>query len=78
MIRFPLSYRVGEAFRLGNAVEGIRCEAGANAWLEEDCPTAPIPHLFGFGQFLLHSDQFTALEDLPLVTRRLQISAAGY
>lgn len=48
MIRFPLPYRVGEAFRPGNADEKLRTEAGAYAWLRENCPTVPIPHLYGF------------------------------
>lgn len=33
IIRFPLPYRVGEAFRPGNADEKLRCEAGTYAWL---------------------------------------------
>ncbi|RFU31918.1 hypothetical protein B7463_g4434, partial [Scytalidium lignicola] len=49
IIRFPLPYRVGEAFRPGNADEKLRCEAGAYAWLQENCPDVPIPYLFGFG-----------------------------
>lgn len=35
LIRFPLPYRVGEAFRPGNGDEKIRCEAGAYAYLQE-------------------------------------------
>jgi hypothetical protein len=49
IIRFPLPYRVGEARCPGNADEKLRCEAGAYAWLQENCPTVPIPHLYGFG-----------------------------
>lgn len=49
IIRFPLPYRVGEAFRPGNSDEKIRCEAGTYTWLHENCPSVPIPQLFGFG-----------------------------
>lgn len=48
LIRFPLPYRVGEEFRPGNGDEKIQCEAGAYAWLEENCPDVPIPQLYGF------------------------------
>ncbi|KFZ19795.1 hypothetical protein V502_03462 [Pseudogymnoascus sp. VKM F-4520 (FW-2644)] len=46
LIRFPLPYRVGEAFRPGNGDEKIRCEAGAYAYLQENCPEVPIPRLY--------------------------------
>lgn len=49
VIRFPLPYRVGEEFRPGNADEKLRCEAATYAWLQENCPDIPIPHLHGFG-----------------------------
>jgi hypothetical protein len=49
LLRFPLPYRVGEKFRRGNGDEKIRCEAGAYAWLQENCPDIPIPQLYGFG-----------------------------
>lgn len=48
LLRFPLPYRVGDAFRPGNGDEKIRCEAGAYAWLQENCPDVPIPQLYGF------------------------------
>jgi hypothetical protein len=48
LIRFPLPYRVGEAFRPGNGDEKIRCEVGAYAYLQENCPEVPIPRLYGF------------------------------
>lgn len=48
LLRFPLPYRVGEAFRPGNGDEKIRCEAGTYAWLQENCPDVPIPRLYGF------------------------------
>lgn len=48
IMRFPLAYRVGEDFRPGNADEKLRSEAGTYAWLQENCPTVPIPKLYGF------------------------------
>lgn len=48
LLRFPLPYRIGEAFKPGNSDEKIRCEAGTYAWLEENCPDVPIPRLYGF------------------------------
>lgn len=48
LLRFPLPYRVGEAFRPGNGDEKIRCEAGTYAWLQENCAGVPIPRLYGF------------------------------
>jgi hypothetical protein len=47
-LRFPLPYRVGEEFRHGNGDEKIQCEAGAYAWLQENCSDVPIPRLYGF------------------------------
>ncbi|KAK2732671.1 hypothetical protein FQN55_003950 [Onygenales sp. PD_40] len=46
--RLPLPYRNGEAFRPGNCDEKVRCEVGTSAWLRENCPDVPIPHLYGF------------------------------
>jgi hypothetical protein len=48
LLRFPLPYRVGEAYRPGNGDEKIRCEAGTYAWLQENCAEVPIPELYGF------------------------------
>lgn len=48
LLRFPLPYRVGEAFRPGNGDEKIQCEAGGYTWLQENCPDVPIPKLYGF------------------------------
>lgn len=48
LLRFPLPYRVGEAYRPGNGDEKIRCEAGTYAWLQENCAGVPIPQLYGF------------------------------
>lgn len=48
-IRFPLPYRVREASNPGNSDEKLNCEAATYAWLEENCPSVPIPKLYGFG-----------------------------
>lgn len=48
-LRFPLPYRVGEATRPGNSDEKVNCEAATYAWLQENCPSVPIPKLYGFG-----------------------------
>lgn len=48
ILRFPLPYRVGENFQPGNGDEKIQCEAGAYAWLQQNCPDVPIPRLYGF------------------------------
>ena len=39
IIRFPLPYKVGEAFCPGNVDEKIRCEAATYIWLHQNCPT---------------------------------------
>ena len=49
LVRIPLPYKGGEAFRPGNGDEKVRCEAGTYAWLGANCPDVPIPHLYGFG-----------------------------
>ncbi|KFZ20088.1 hypothetical protein V502_03366 [Pseudogymnoascus sp. VKM F-4520 (FW-2644)] len=70
LIRFPLPYRVGEAFRPGNGDEKIRCEAGAYAYLQENCPEVPIPRLYGFATS--DGETFTRLQNLPFVARCFQ------
>jgi hypothetical protein len=49
IMRFPLPYRVGDDFSPGNSDEKVRCEAGAYAWLEQECPAIRIPRIYGFG-----------------------------
>ncbi|KAM4055030.1 hypothetical protein HRG_014940 [Hirsutella rhossiliensis] len=49
IIRFPLPYKLGEAFRPGNVDEKLRSEAATYIWLQQNCPDMPIPRLFGFG-----------------------------
>ncbi|KIA75690.1 hypothetical protein HK57_00505 [Aspergillus ustus] len=67
MIRFPLPYKVGEDYRPGNADENVRCEAGTYAWMQENCPTVPIPQLYGFG--LSTGEIFTHIDHLSLISR---------
>lgn len=65
MLRFPLLYRVGDAFRPGKRDEKVRCEAGAYAWLEENCPDVPILKLYGFSTST--GETFTRLQNLPFL-----------
>ncbi|PWY91883.1 hypothetical protein BO94DRAFT_564583 [Aspergillus sclerotioniger CBS 115572] len=60
LLRFPLSYRVGDAFRPGNGDEKI-CS---------NCPDVPIPKLYGFATST--GQTFTRLQDLPTFTRWFQ------
>lgn len=46
MIRFPLPYKVGGP---ENGDEKLRCEAATYIWLQQNCPSVPIPRLHGFG-----------------------------
>lgn len=68
LIRFPLPYRVGEQIRPGNADEKVRCEAATYAWISQECPSIPIPHLYGFalstGQ-LVRTSAFSLSPYLP-------------
>lgn len=48
MIRFPLPYKNGEAVFPGNVEEKLRCEVAAYAWIQDHCPSIPIPRLFGY------------------------------
>lgn len=48
LMRFPLPYRVGDRFCSQNGDEKVRCEAGTYAWLQQECPTVPIPHVYRF------------------------------
>ncbi|PGH14480.1 hypothetical protein AJ80_05925 [Polytolypa hystricis UAMH7299] len=40
---------VGDDVCPGNGDEKVKCEAGTYAWLQHNCPSVPIPHLYGFG-----------------------------
>ncbi|KAK2798120.1 hypothetical protein FQN50_008931 [Emmonsiellopsis sp. PD_5] len=70
LMRFPLQHRVGEQFRPGNADEKVRCEAGAYAWLGRECPSIPMPHMYGFA--LAGGQRFTTLQHLSLSARLWQ------
>ncbi|KID72919.1 uncharacterized protein G6M90_00g004750 [Metarhizium brunneum] len=70
LLRFPLPYRVGEALRPGNSDEKVNCEAATYAWLQENCPSVPIPQLYGFG--LSTNQRFTNLDFLPWWSRWFQ------
>ncbi|KAK8149964.1 hypothetical protein G3M48_004908 [Beauveria asiatica] len=70
MIRFPLPYRVGETTRPGNSDEKLNCEAATYAWLRENCPSVPIPRLYGFG--LSTNQRYTDCDLLPWWSRFLQ------
>ncbi|PYH74510.1 uncharacterized protein BO88DRAFT_439965 [Aspergillus vadensis CBS 113365] len=48
LIRFPLLYKVGEGQHPGNADEKLRCEAATYVWIRQNCPSIPIPRLWGF------------------------------
>ncbi|QQK43077.1 Aminoglycoside phosphotransferase [Penicillium digitatum] len=67
LLRFPLPYRVGEAFNPGNGDEKIRCEAATYAWLQENCSDIPIPQLYGFS--LSSGEVFTFAGCMPLFSR---------
>ncbi|PLN80842.1 hypothetical protein BDW42DRAFT_185843 [Aspergillus taichungensis] len=45
LLRFPLPYRVGESFRPGNCDEKVQCEAGAYAWIQNNCPDVPFTRI---------------------------------
>ncbi|KAG6039880.1 hypothetical protein E4U41_001880 [Claviceps citrina] len=81
-LRFPLPFRVGEATYPGNSDEKVNCEAATYAWIHENCPSVPIPKLYGFG--LSTNQRFTSLELLPWWsrwfwrTRRYLLAALGF
>ncbi|KAB8356572.1 hypothetical protein FH972_024154 [Carpinus fangiana] len=67
LMRFPAPYLVGEDFHPGNSDEKLRCEAGVYAWLQDACPSIPIPQLYGFA--VSTGQQFTSVAHLPLLSR---------
>ncbi|PKY08415.1 hypothetical protein P168DRAFT_308444 [Aspergillus campestris IBT 28561] len=48
LLRIPLPYKIGEDNCPGNADEKLRCEVATYIWIHENCPTVPIPTLYGF------------------------------
>ncbi|KAL4885637.1 hypothetical protein BJY04DRAFT_214427 [Aspergillus karnatakaensis] len=71
LMRFPLPYRLGEKFRPGNCDEKLRCEAGAYAWLQKNCPEVPIPGLYGFA--LSTGETFTREDFMSFFPRCFQL-----
>ncbi|QKX57558.1 uncharacterized protein TRUGW13939_04675 [Talaromyces rugulosus] len=67
IIRFPLPYKVGEIEHPGNADEKLRCEAATFIWIRQNCPSIPIPRLWGFG--FATGPCFTAIEHTTLFSR---------
>jgi hypothetical protein len=49
IFRCPMPHKLAEASYPGTVDEKIRCEVGTYAWMQENTPSVPIPHLFGFG-----------------------------
>lgn len=49
LIRIPLTYKLGEEQNHGNTEEKLRSEVSTYIWIQENCPTVPIPRLLGFG-----------------------------
>jgi hypothetical protein len=49
IFRCPLAHKVGERYSPGAVDEKMRAEAGAYAWIEENCPDIPTPRLHAFG-----------------------------
>ncbi|KAL4817225.1 hypothetical protein BDW67DRAFT_174801 [Aspergillus spinulosporus] len=70
ILQFPLPYRVGEGFRPGNGDEKIQCEAGAYAWLQQNCPDVPIPRLYGFAMLTGETVQ-DCIRCYQIICRRL-------
>ncbi|PYH36026.1 uncharacterized protein BO87DRAFT_433019 [Aspergillus neoniger CBS 115656] len=67
LIRFPLPYKVGEGQHPGNADEKLRCEAATYIWIRQNCPSLPIPRLWGFA--FAHDSCFTAIEHANVFSR---------
>ncbi|KAE8356518.1 hypothetical protein BDV28DRAFT_154542 [Aspergillus coremiiformis] len=67
LIRFPLPYKVGEVQHPGNADEKLRSEAATFIWIRQNCPSIPIPRLWGFA--FAQGPCFTAIEHTPIFSR---------
>jgi hypothetical protein len=66
IIRVPLPYKVGGSRYPSNASEKLRCEAASFIWIQDNCPTVPIPYLWGFG----FSDSQSVCIGVPLLKSR--------
>lgn len=49
LIRCPFPHRLGGLQKTALMEEKLRCEAASYAWISQNCPRVPIPHLWGFG-----------------------------
>jgi hypothetical protein len=43
-----MPHALAESAYPGTIDEKIGCEVATYAWIEDNCPTIPIPHLWGF------------------------------
>ena len=48
IFRIPLPFKVGEMNNPSNVDEELRFEVATYIWIHENCPTIPIPTLYGF------------------------------
>lgn len=48
LVRIPLPFKIGESNNPGNVDEKLRCEVATYIWIHQNCPTVPIPTLYGF------------------------------
>ena len=49
LLRVALPFKLGEANMPGNVEEKLRCEAATYIWIHQNCPSVPIPRLWGCG-----------------------------
>ncbi|PNY25379.1 Aminoglycoside phosphotransferase [Tolypocladium capitatum] len=49
VLRCPMPHKLAEARYPGSVDDKLNCEVGTYAWIQDNCPEVPIPHLFGFG-----------------------------
>ncbi|BCR96230.1 uncharacterized protein AKAW2_21169A [Aspergillus luchuensis] len=67
LMRFPLPYKVGESQQPGNSDEKLRCEAATYIWTRQNCPSIPIPQLWGFA--FAQGPCFTAIQHTSIFSR---------
>ncbi|KAL1856003.1 hypothetical protein Plec18170_003870 [Paecilomyces lecythidis] len=48
LVRIPLPFKIGEEKNPGNMDEKLRSEVATYIWINQNCPTVPIPSLYGF------------------------------
>ncbi|TQS32384.1 hypothetical protein Golomagni_07299, partial [Golovinomyces magnicellulatus] len=70
MMRYALPYKIGEEPFPGNSDEKVCTEAATYEWLRMNCPTIPIPRLYGFG--LCNDKRFMSVDSLPCFKRTFQ------